>query len=202
MKLWKGVVALVMVLGLSGCAFFKGGNIPETTLTPPEQAEAMKPSLFYSINAKNFIYGIVSDSPQYQKYSERELAQVLKESNYFSAIMQDGWDADINMSVTLTDTISPAALIGAVITGLSLYTIPTWMTEYFEVKTTVKTKNGQTKEYEMSDSATMVTWLPMIFVFPVKNFSEITKVRENMYRNLLVRMKDDGLLIKKAPDGH
>ena len=201
MKLWKGIAILAFAMSLSGCAVFKGGNIPETTLTPPEQAKAMKPSLFYSVIANGIFFRSGNLPDTEQNLIAGELAQVLKESNYFSAIMQDGRDADINMSVTMTNTGSPAAMIPAFITGLSLWTIPTWMTEYYEVKTTVKTKNGQTKEYEMSDSAIMVSWLPMILVAPVKNFSEINKVRENMYRNLLMRMKDDGLLVKKIPTG-
>ena len=202
MKLWKGVAILAFAMSLSGCAFFKGDNIPETTLAPPEQAEAMRPSVHYDVNATQIMSVGASHGEKFQQLVDQELAKILKESNYFSAVVKDGRDADINLSVTFTDTTGPGVMIGGIISGLTLWTIPTWLTECYELKAVVKTKNNQTKAYEMSDSFTMVSWLPMILLAPVKNITTITDVRENMYRNLFMHMKDDGLLIKKGPDGH
>ncbi len=66
-------------------------------------------------------------------------------------------------------------MVPAIITGLSFYTIPSWATENYEVVANV-TKGTRAKEYRIEDSAKIVQWLPMVFVFPFKSLSEIPKV--------------------------
>jgi len=63
---------------------------------------------------------------------ETEFATVLRESGYFATVEKES-GKDMNIAVELLETVNPAALVVAFITGLILYTIPSWVTIDFEV---------------------------------------------------------------------
>jgi hypothetical protein len=73
--------------------------------------------------------------------------------------------------------------------------IPSWAT--IDVHITAAAKNGgKTQSYDLKDSMTMVTWLPMLFVMPfaenpIKYEKQMT---ENVFNTLVVKIKADGLL--------
>ncbi len=189
-------IAMSLFLGLTifGCAVFNGGKVPETVLTPLEKMDQPKPTISYGIMAMGGLFR-TSNSPEIvQSIIAGELLQTLEQSNYFSRISKNDDEADISLSVTIKNTGTPAAMIPAIITGLSLYTIPSWATDNFEVTALARNRRGYSKEYTLSDSTTLVQWLPMLFVFPVKNFSVIPEVRKNIYRNILSQMKIDGFI--------
>lgn len=78
--------------------------------------------------------------------------------------------------------------------SLSLYTIPSWATIKVHVTANAK-KADKTYIYDVSDSMTMVQWLPMIFAFPFANpFSVGKEVDSNTYNALVLKMKADGIL--------
>ncbi|NKI16509.1 hypothetical protein HCU74_03640 [Spongiibacter sp. KMU-166] len=186
------ILAVVLVLAISGCAVFDGGMVPKTNLIPYDENGYKKPNLSYSSTA---IGGVFSQSElpgAAQSIMEGELFSVLESSNYFSRIAKKDDSADINIDVTIINKGNPAALIPAAITGATFYIIPSWATDQFNVVAKVERKDGLKKEYTLSDTATIVQWLPMMFVFPVKNFSVIPEVRKNMYKKVLADMKADG----------
>lgn len=186
------ILIVALMLSISGCAVFDGGLVPKTTLGAYEGAADAKPTLSYSTLA----YGGFSEGQEMPEVAqitiEEEFVAVLEESNYFKNISKEGDSKDINIDIVLTNTGSPAAMIPAIITGLTLYAIPSWATDNFEVVAKVKRSDGLEKEYTLDDSTTLVQWLPMIFVFPFKNFSVIADVRKNMYKKVLSDMKEDG----------
>lgn len=185
-------LALALATNIAGCAIFEGGNVPKTTLTDYADDGTLKPSISYKCSAKGGLFSTSESSDTGQSVIEGELLTVLVSSDYFGSISQDDPSADISMDVTLTNTANPLAMIPAVITGLSLYLIPSWATDNFEVVAKVKRQDGFTKEYTLIDSTTLVQWLPMVFAFPANNFSQIPEVRKNMYRKLLSDMQKDG----------
>ncbi|WP_020589151.1 hypothetical protein [Desulfobacter curvatus] len=198
MKLHQNIVRFLLLLSLilivSGCAVFEGGNVPETHLIPIAEMDEPKPSISYDINAMGGLFSTGNLPEHVQNIIAGELLQTLEKSNYFSRISKNDEEADLNLSVTIKNTGNPAAMIPAFITGLSLYTIPSFATDNFEVRAVAKNRQGHSKEYVLSDTSTLVQWLPMLFVFPVKNFSVLPEVRKNMYRNVLKQMKDDGFI--------
>lgn len=185
----KFVVGLVIVL--SGCAVFNGGNVPHTTLSELENS-TVKPTLSYSSTALGGLTSTGKLPEATQAIIEKELLSQLNGSDYFENISKQNNTADINLDIKITNTANPAAMIPAFITGLSFYTIPSWATDNFNLVATAERKDGLKKEYVLADSTTIVQWLPMILVFPFKNFSEIPDVRINMYRKVLSDMKADG----------
>ncbi len=189
------ILAVVLMVSITGCAVFDGGKVPKTTLSAYEHQGVPKPTVSYSSIAMGGLSSPEKLPEAGQDIIEGELLSVLESSNYFSRISKVDESADINIEVELTNTGSPAAMIPAIITGLSLYMIPSWATDDFEIVAKVKRRDGFQKEYIMADSTTIVQWLPMIFVFPVKNFSVIPDVRKNMYRKVLSDMKEDGFFL-------
>lgn len=190
----RGLLLLACTLSFSGCAVFNGQNVPMTVLTPLEKSEQQKPSVAYDISAMSGLVTVDKSPEHIQSIIAGEFLQTLEQSNYFGRIAKNDGQADISLSIQVKNTGTPVAMIPALITGLSLYTIPSWATDTFEVTATAKNKQGLSKQYVLTDSTTLVQWLPMVFVFPFKNFAVVPEVRKNMYRNILAKMKDDGFL--------
>lgn len=192
----KSVLVLLAVVGLqSGCAIFRGGELPDVENLPAPAATAPRPKASYEFSSA---VNMGEKRPQHQNLRaklETEFAETLRESGYFATV-EKGGSKDVNITVEMVETSDPAAVAAAFITGLSLYTIPSWMTVDIEATCRATTSDGRTREYKLKDSATLVQWLPMAVVFPFKPFSEIVDLRKNMYRNLIVRMQEDGVLPK------
>jgi hypothetical protein len=187
-------LAVLLLVTISGCAIYDGGKVPKTTLSAYEANGAAKPTLSYSSMAMGGLFSTRALPEGSQSVIEGELLAVLESSGYFERIAKHDDSADVSIDVTLTNSGNPAAMVPAVVTGLSLYTIPSWATDNFNLVAKVTRKDGLEKEYAMADSSTIVQWLPMMFVFPAKNFSVIPEIRKNMYRKVLSDMKDDGFL--------
>ncbi|GAA5315164.1 MAG: hypothetical protein AseanaTS_03680 [Candidatus Pelagadaptatus aseana] len=193
----KILTAMFIIFTVSGCAVFDGGNVQKTTLSPYENNGEAKPNLSYSSVAKGGLSTSKRLSEAGQSIIEGELLSVLQSSDYFGRISRNDESADITIDVTVTNSGNPAALIPAFITGLSLYTIPSWAKDNFNLVANVERKDGLKKTYELTDSATLVQWLPMIFAFPANNFSVVPEVRKNMYKKVLSDMKNDGFFSYK-----
>lgn len=188
----KNLALVLLFTVISGCAVFDGGEVPKTTLVPLEDGINTKPTLSYKSIAMGGIATVAELPESNQSIISGELLTVLEESKYFSRIAQKDESAEISMEITLTNSGDPVAMIPAMITGFSLYTIPSWATDNFSLVAKVERKDGLHKEYVLADSTTLVQWLPMIFLFPVNNFSVIPDVRKNMYKKVLSDMKEDG----------
>lgn len=194
----RASLLILFSLSLSGCAVFSGENVPMAVLTPLDKTDQQKPSVAYEVTSMGGVLSVDKSPEHIQSIIAGELLQTLEQSDYFSRISKADGQADISLSVQMKNTGTPAALIPAIITGLSLYTIPSWGTDNFEVTAVAKNRQGLSKEYVLTDSATLVQWLPMAFVFPFKNFSIVPEIRKNMYRTILAKMRDDGF-IANAP---
>jgi hypothetical protein len=194
------LVFLVLTGSLSGCAVFRGNDLPEVGTLPGPAAAAPKPAAGYAFGSAVDMGSKKPTQENLRAIQENEFAGVLRESGYFATV-EKGNGKDINISVELVESGNPSAMVAAVITGLSLYTIPSWATMHLEATCRVTTTGGKTHEYKLSDSATLVQWLPMIVVFPFKPFSEIQDLRINLYKSLIVKMQADGLLPKPGQPG-
>jgi hypothetical protein len=183
---------LVLMASMTGCAVFDDGKVPKTTLSPYEDNDFPKPTIAYSSTALGGVFSVKTHPEALQSIIEGELFSVLDSSEYFSRIAKRDEGADIRIDVTMTDIGSSVAMIPALITGMSLYTIPSWVTNHFNLVAKVERKDRLKKEYTLTDSVLLVQWLPMMFLFPVKNFSVIPDLRKNMYKKVLADMKNDG----------
>ena len=187
-KITVKLISLFLVLFLSfssGCAFFPGNNVPVTALTP--STLSVKPKLQYEFNIKGTAFAAPPPA-------QEEFESILAKSNNFSEISRAPQDPDLKIEANLVVKSNGGGLVFAFLTGLSLYTIPSWGTDYYTLSAKVTAKNGTIKEYTLQDSARIVQWLPMLFVFVAKPPSVAKDVRDNMYTNLVEQIKKDNLL--------
>ena len=126
---------------------------------------------------------------------EKEFADTLKDSGYFATLSSGQGDGiSINADMVNYGNALAAALAGA-IGGLSLGTIPCWATDNYRVTVKVTAPGGKQKDYVLDDAMTTFIWIPMIVMTPSKNPNKVsTDVRKNIYRNLILKMQQDGLL--------
>ncbi|NJC88437.1 MAG: hypothetical protein FIB02_07895 [Desulfuromonas sp.] len=176
---------------IQGCACFPGNKLPQVDSFPPLGEEEKKKTVSYSLSAETEMFGR-SSNPLARAVVENELADAIRESGYFTT-----WGSGINGEVTIdaqfVNAGDPAALIPAIITGLSLYIIPSWVTDEFILTATVKTQDGKEYSYKLEDESKLVQWLPMAVV-PGGMLEVPLSVRKNIWKNLIIRMRQDGVL--------
>lgn len=185
----------VLSLAITGCASFRSYSLPVVAPSDIAFNSTQKPKVFSR-------WSIETNSKMTNDQMKAAGAAVHKK--YFDdAITKSGCcilvegptEADIVVDGKAVAENNPAAMIPAFITGFSLYTIPSWVTVKAHIKVEAK-KASQTKKYALQDSMTMVQWLPLVVLMPFKNnpIKEGKAVDENVYNNLIYRMKRDGLL--------
>ena len=160
-------------------------------------AEATKPAVTYTFSYSEdfFEYKMISNSSV--KRLSDEFAGALQESGDFTSVSEGSFGGDIYIEAHLLNSGDPAAVIPAFITGLSLWTIPSWFTDRWYLTTKVRTADQKEYSYSLEDADIMIQWLPMIVFTPFKFPAVVSQdVRNNLYRNLIVQMRKDGILQK------
>jgi len=176
----------------------------------PISEGAVKPNVSYSFSsAVDFLENRDQDE-SVQEERENEFLSAFNESGLFASLTP--WDeGEMHIDARIVMSGNPAALIFAVITGMSLYVIPSWVTEKYTITAKVSSVDGEIHTYELEDSFMGLNWLPVIFiasdkdldsvptprmvVASEKNIDSVSKrVRRNMWRNLILNMQDDGII--------
>jgi len=188
-------VGSLSLIFISGCAGFQAKKLPlvnakEISLTKSPKTKVFSRWTFVS-DGSSISENVKVATAAIQK---TEFEKAIKDTGCCE-IVDNTSDAALIVEGTSYDESNPAAMIPAIITGLSLYTIPSWVTQEFHIKVT-STAGSKTNQYELRDSFTLVQWLPMAFAFPfqggpIKNGEEL---QSNTFRNLVVNMKNDGYL--------
>jgi hypothetical protein len=176
---------------LSGCAGFRARQLPEVAAQDLRATPAVKTKVY-----SNWVMG--NDGPQNAqallKNSKTQFEKALERSDCCT-VVNAAAEADVVVEGKVFDEQSQLAMIPALITGFSLYAIPSWVTA--NVHLTATAKRGDTlRSYELQDKMTMVQWLPMIVVLPFTGnpIKAETQMVENAYNNLVVNIKKDGLI--------
>tara|TARA_R110001592_G_scaffold52511_14_gene160739 strand:+ start:11271 stop:11852 length:582 start_codon:yes stop_codon:yes gene_type:complete len=191
-KKFVGLVFIAICLVASGCASFKANNIPEVSDSEFKMVTNEKVKVFTRWKFETTSSIINKDAAAAIHKSAFE--KVVNQSGCCD-LVEGPTEANLIIDGTVVDHSSSAALIPAFITGLSLYTIPSWVTQTLDV--TVKAEAGELqKNYQLNDSFTLVQWLPMLFAFPftggpVQNGEDLN---ENTYKHLIVQLKNDNML--------
>jgi len=186
------VTAIVIT---SGCAGFKANNLPIVSATDLQSNATVK--------TKIYSRWILQSNSALMNDNVKVAAAAINKKMFDQAINQSGCcevvesskEADVVIDGVNINENNAAAMFPAIITGLSLYTIPSWVTA--KVHITAQAKRGEiSKSYDLQDSMTMVQWLPMIFVMPVKGnaIKMGQEVDENTYKTLVFKLKADGLI--------
>ncbi len=186
-------ITLCLMIFLTGCLSFSKNQLPSVNLEKlPEGSK--KSTVSYSFTSGENIFSKKDHNEITRKILENEFIEVLNESGYFSIVSSSG-QADLNMQVRLVVSEDPAAIIPAILTGLTLYSIPSWVSTNFETTTKILALNKKEYNYALTDSMVTISWFPMIVVTPFFHPISISKtVRRNIWKNLIIKMQKDGLL--------
>lgn len=178
----------------SGCVAFRADKLPAVDFTSVAPAPT-KTKVFsrWRIETKS---SLANDQAKamaaalHKKYFDDAVA-----ASSCCVLVEGPEGADLVVDGVAHDENNPAVMIPAFITGFSMFIIPSWATATIHISADAS-RDGQVRQYDFTDSATMVQWLPMIFAMPFVD-NPITagrKLDENTYRNLVRQMRVDGLL--------
>lgn len=185
----SGAIAL-----LSGCAGFPANKLSPVSAQDLRSTSTTKTKVFSRWVADPATSTNEQASVAIAALNKKHFDDALKASECCT-IVEGPNEADLVVDGTAYNDNSSAALIPAVITGLSLYTIPSWVTANVHISAVAK-NGGTSRSYELKDGMTMVQWLPMLFVLPFADnpFTAEKKITENLFNTLVVKIKSDGLL--------
>lgn len=195
----KLIMKFFLVLGLFtigvGCASFRVNELADMGSLPPPSGTGRDAIVSYEFSA-DVEMGQSRPQPELLRSQlEAEFLEVLLNSGYFYAIDHQIEDADFAMQINILNRGNPAAMLPAFVTGFSLFTIPSWAKDTFILTCQIHTREGVDYFYQLEDASILVQWLPMILAFPFNLPARVpVDIRKNMYRHLLLQMKDDGLL--------
>ncbi len=193
-----------MALFATGCAMFPGNRIPPAGPYKPLPEGSTKSRAVYSFSAGADFMGAIEQEGEGRVFLQSEFTDVFYQSGYFDTLSSGG-DGDMVIRARLVDSATPLAMCPAFLTGLSLYLIPSWVTDVYDVTVTVVPRDGKERFYQYTDSVKFVQWLPMMFAFPTHDPVSVSKdVRVNLWKTVVIKMRDDGLfsipVVKNAAD--
>lgn len=181
-----GIVVAATAMLSSGCAVFKSNDLPPVDSQSYAVTNA-QPIKVYS----NWTPGAGgATAAAQQRYFESALS-----SAGCCDIVTDATQADVVVNGTDAFRMTPGAGITAMLSGFTFGVIPSWAKAGTSLRVGV-TSAGKEHRYTVSDSATMVMWLPMVLAMPFTEspFTVDRTINENAYKTLVLRMKNDGLL--------
>ncbi|TLM69383.1 MAG: hypothetical protein FDZ69_01045 [Deltaproteobacteria bacterium] len=188
-------VAAIILL-TTGCVSFRGKELPAIDDFTVLVGVDGKPSASYSFSATIGSEAVLEGE---RINLEQEFAGALRESGYFAAVTPHR-EGDLDVRAHLAVSGDSADVIPAALSFVSLGMIPSWATDRYEVVVTVTARTGGEYIYRLSDTTTTVRWLPMIILVPFKKPDEVARlVRMNIWRTLVIRMQEDGLLPTSGP---
>jgi len=190
------MVFMVFLTIFPGCASSsKVRKLKESVVLPPLSTGIKQSTVTYEFSsASNF--GTEQEYPEeVRQILEAEFIQVLRDSGYFSTIEQGSEGNGLHMKVRLVTTGSSSTRFAEMITKMTLFLIPTWGTYHFEMKANITTPSGRKEDFHFADSIRMFSWFPLILTIPFNNTADVIKEKKkNIYKNLLIRMKDNQIL--------
>ncbi|MBM7060054.1 hypothetical protein JQX08_04985 [Pseudomonas sp. UL073] len=181
---------LSAALLLSGCAGFKANNLPEIgydKLQPPSDART---KIFSQWKLES---GYPANEAINASY-KRQFDDVVAKSDCCT-LVGSAAEADVVVDGKAYAEANPAAGLAATLSGFTMTVLPCWATLNVHISADVN-RGDLSRAYDLRDSATMVIWLPMIVAMPFTDnpFKAEKEINENAYKNLVFRMKTDGLI--------
>ena len=180
MNLSTGMTALALMV-LTGCASFPGRVLPEVTHFP---AVSEKPTVNVSLSFRQYMNGqplnigvkIVEDAMQ------KMIIERFEESGLYSVVSVNNPNPDVSVVVDMKDE-GTGSYGMAILTGLTLYIIPSSATDSFVVKAKVKNnKTGVEKTVEVED---FVTLWQEILLLPFLPFNFPPSVNQDVLKNIM-----------------
>ena len=196
-RIFLGTILVITTWVLQGCAGFPAQKIPVVKMEQLKTEQVKKTKVYTNWDV-DFTKIAMNDNVKVasaaivKKQFDTQLTQT-----GCCVIVESANEADVVIKGVSHNENNPAAIIPALLTGFSLYAIPSWTT--INVHLTADAKNTQQNfKYDVSDSMKLVQWLPMMFAFPFRNpFPMEQDMIDNAYKNVILAMQKDQLFVAK-----
>lgn len=174
-------MAMIVVFFLSGCAAFSGNVLPKVSSFP---VVSEKPSASVNLSFRQY----VNDQPinilvkTTETNLQKKIVERFEKSGMYSSVAQSNPNSDITVDVEMKDD-GRGSMGMAVLTGLSLYIIPSSSTDTWKVSTKVKNnRNGSEDTIELED---FVTQWQQILLLPLLPFCLTPVVSDGVINNIM-----------------
>jgi hypothetical protein len=188
------LAALSGAMLLSGCAGFRANQLGDANKLALKSSAPVKTKVFSRWHMAAGTKGDDSALNLLAAMGKKHFEDALRTADC-CVLVESLNEADLVVDGTVYNDVDPMAWLPAVITGFSLYTIPSWVTDKVHVAATA-TKGDTRKTYELKDQMTLVQWLPMLVALPFTGnpFRNGAEMNDNLYQHLVLRIKQDGLM--------
>lgn len=188
------LVFAVISLFVTSCATFPKNGLPR--VAGNQASGGRKVTMTYSLTSGHNLTGTRVEGVESQKgLYGKSLVAAAEKSGRFSSVREGkggGVHVDVDM---LNHANGGAAFVSGFISGLTFTAIPAFAADNYTLTATARSSSGKTRKYVLDDGVNTIIWLPMIFAMPTNHpESVVPEVHENMFRNLIVRMEQDGLV--------
>lgn len=193
-RLRRLACALSAGLMLSGCAGFRAnqlGPVNQAALNSPTPQQTKVYSSWHMAAGSR---GDATANTILSAMSKQHFEEALQKA-HCCVLVDSRNQADLVVEGTVHNDVDPLAWLPAVITGFSLYLIPSWLTDKVHIEV-IANPGATQRTYELRDQMTMVQWLPMLVVLPFTGNPVRTgqAMNDAVFQHLVVRIKQDGLL--------
>ena len=194
-RIGKSIAALACSVFLSSCLTVTADKLAKVTPDQIQTKGAPRVKMFtrWAGNIANAhdkeLVDVIEGS--IHKYKFEKLVRSLG----CCLVVEGPTEADVIIDAKVNGEQKPLALFFAVLTGVSLYILPSWIHSELDWEVQVTAK-GASQSYKLFDSLLLVQWLPLVVAVPFHDTpAELEqKMVENAYLNLLLKMKQDGFL--------
>lgn len=191
----SAVIIVIIALLSSGCASFRSSNLPSVSQWPPRYATKGK-SICIIVSVERTFNGKEQEVTfRSLNFRKEQVVTLYKDSGLFSEVETGMSDTDLKAEIKIIDR-NKRDIGLTILTGLTLYLMPSKGTDELIVKTTIKNKDGNTLGmYEKSEIVTSWVQLFLIFAMPF-NFpgSVYEETLRDLNRSTIVELHSKGFL--------
>ncbi len=202
------LMGLTLMVLASGCMSYRLHRVKDLGPLPKVAEGTSKVHATYQALR---VYQVLSDglligtsgppTPALQTGEDLRLARVLDECGYFYSFVAAPAGGDLHLTVELVISV-PEYNSWNDLNFFSVRLIPMWRTETYDLKVEARRRDGVTRTYQLRDQLRVVHWMPLLFAAPFAGFQKPAhKMEENLYRAVVRKLVDDGMLPVQAPGG-
>ena len=195
-NLLKFYIATTLLITTSGCISVRENKNPKIQAENFKISTTKKPNVFIDLNFHSSMFSqnkqsIIDKAKSDQK---KMFSKIIEESDCCN-VVDDQEKSNLVINGTFYNESSDTGIYFAYLTGFSFFVIPSWINS--KMKISVQANNGKiTKDYVFEDSVFIAQWLPLVLAMPFRTspIKDESGVNKDLYKSLLLKMKEDGLL--------
>ncbi|HYX36075.1 MAG TPA: hypothetical protein VE954_23480 [Oligoflexus sp.] len=185
------------------CATSPAGRLPKVKASDLEFQGDIKTKIFSSWTAE-IDTSFNKENIEANHVSERKKAfeDVVKQTGC-CVLVDRKEDANLILNMKTYGATNLGVLFLGILSSVTVYLIPSWITLDARIEAQVQGRNLR-RMYQLSDSVVLTQWLPLIVAEPSQDHLPLRAqdiLLENVFKTLLLKMKEDGFLAPKQDKG-